>query len=616
MTNPSVVSGLSKSDFKAARTCSAKLYYRKLGYASTSDNDEYMQMLADGGYMVELLAKLLHPNGVAVTMNDGINSAAAVTMQLLLQDSVVLFDAVLCSDSKIARTDILKKHNQTFDLFEVKARSLGQEELDAYRANGKSPFSLKRGTGILADWRTDIEDVAFQIAILMDLFPNATVRPHLVLVDKTQTAAIDRMPDLFSIERWVDASGASRVQGARFLGDAATQLGDPLVVTISVDAEVEMVLAEVREAAHVFAESLRDGVKRLSAPLGTHCRDCEFRTDDATIQDGFRECWGTRADTTPHILELYKRPKVLDELICNGASSLFEIPTDRLRTKDGKIGADAKRQLKQIEHTRAGTEWIDDTLADCLRNVSYPLHFLDFETSRLAVPYHQGMRPYGLVAFQWSCHTIERPGSAPIHREWLNDRDMWPNVEFAATLRMAIGSEGTILAWASHERSTLGEIARDLIAFGYDKDGLVAWINDIVATDRIVDLNQLTLKGYFHPGMGGSTSVKKVLDAVWRGNVRMHERFTAETGRAVDPSQGPYATLPTLLIDGQAQNVRDGTGAMRVYQAMMYGVERSNEMVRAQWRELLLQYCELDTLAMLLIWEHWERLSVEVVSSA
>ena len=226
-------------------------------------------------------------------------------------------------------------------------------------------------------------------------------------------------------------------------------MGEPLVVTINVDTEVKQVLADVSEAAHIFAESLRDGVKRLPAPLGTQCRDCEFRLDDATAQDGFRECWGVHADTTPHILELYKRPKLLDELIQDGASSLFEIPTDRLRTKDGKIGADAKRQLRQIEHTHSGTEWIDTSLTDYLSNVSYPLHFLDFETSRLAVPYHRGMRPYGLVAFQWSCHTVDASGSTPIHREWLNDRDMWPNAEFAAMLRMAIGSEGTILAWAT-----------------------------------------------------------------------------------------------------------------------------------------------------------------------
>lgn len=54
---------LTKSDFKVARTCGTKLYYRKLGYPTTSDDDPYLEFLADGGYMIEAIAKLLFPEG-------------------------------------------------------------------------------------------------------------------------------------------------------------------------------------------------------------------------------------------------------------------------------------------------------------------------------------------------------------------------------------------------------------------------------------------------------------------------------------------------------------------------------------------------------------------------
>jgi hypothetical protein len=43
---------LSKSDFKVARSCGTKLYYRKLRYPSNQDDDPYLEFLADGGYMV------------------------------------------------------------------------------------------------------------------------------------------------------------------------------------------------------------------------------------------------------------------------------------------------------------------------------------------------------------------------------------------------------------------------------------------------------------------------------------------------------------------------------------------------------------------------------------
>lgn len=38
---------LTKSDFKVAQTCPTKLYYRKLGYPTREDGDEYLQALAE-----------------------------------------------------------------------------------------------------------------------------------------------------------------------------------------------------------------------------------------------------------------------------------------------------------------------------------------------------------------------------------------------------------------------------------------------------------------------------------------------------------------------------------------------------------------------------------------
>ena len=55
---------LSKSDFKLARECPTKLYYKKLGYPSKKSEDPYLKYLAEGGYRVEKLAKLLYPGGV------------------------------------------------------------------------------------------------------------------------------------------------------------------------------------------------------------------------------------------------------------------------------------------------------------------------------------------------------------------------------------------------------------------------------------------------------------------------------------------------------------------------------------------------------------------------
>ena len=54
---------LSKSDFKTARDCPVKLYYKKNRYPSTLSENGYLRYLAEGGFMVEKAAQLLFPDG-------------------------------------------------------------------------------------------------------------------------------------------------------------------------------------------------------------------------------------------------------------------------------------------------------------------------------------------------------------------------------------------------------------------------------------------------------------------------------------------------------------------------------------------------------------------------
>jgi len=50
---------LSKSDFKVAQTCATKLYYKKNKYSSLNEENDYLNLLADGGFMIGKLAPLL-----------------------------------------------------------------------------------------------------------------------------------------------------------------------------------------------------------------------------------------------------------------------------------------------------------------------------------------------------------------------------------------------------------------------------------------------------------------------------------------------------------------------------------------------------------------------------
>jgi hypothetical protein len=577
---------LTKSDFKTARECAAKLHYKRRHYPSARDDDPYLEFLADGGYMVEHMAKLLYPDGRELPRRDDPLQAARETREALADGDVTLFEATVVHDDLSARIDILRRAGDVLHLVEVKSSAI--DHADA------SPFRGRHGA-IVADWLPYLEDVTFQAHVLRSAFPQYRVVPYLCVVDKSRVATADSVLDRFELDR------ATRRVG--YHGDAARLRDAHLLAIVDVSAEVAELEPGVAAAASRFAASLRVVPPvRLTAPIGQRCKSCEYRVD--ATPSGFRECWGALADADPHVLDLYRvdllggrRRDVVAELALAGRARLADVPVDL------PSGAPGVRQALQIECSAADREHIAPGLPARLADHDYPLHFIDFEASRLAIPYHAGMRPYELAAFQWSCHRIDAPGAAATHAEWLNTDDAFPNFAFARALRAQVGERGTVYVWSSYERVVLNEIREQLARYGPPDPGLDAWLADLADDDnpRVVDLLKLAADGYFHPSMKGRLSIKYVLPAVWRNpRVRAHAALRDYAG-----SDDPYAALESLPIAGAAESVKEGTGAMRVYQELMFGRGRGDAVARDACRRLLLRYCRLDTAAMLAIWLHW-----------
>src|SRR6266481_5497632 len=171
---------LSKSDFKVARTCATKLYYKKLDYPSIRDDDRYLQFLADGGYMVEAIAKLCHPGGIEIGFEGGPEPSAKQTLSILnAHDTVTLFEATLIWQNRLARVDILEKSGDSLRLIEVKARSVDT-------STGENPFSGVTGH-ISSNWQPYLEDVVFQYRVLRNLLPEIKSTPYPGLVDKSKS---------------------------------------------------------------------------------------------------------------------------------------------------------------------------------------------------------------------------------------------------------------------------------------------------------------------------------------------------------------------------------------------------------------------------------------------
>jgi hypothetical protein len=206
-------------------------------------------------------------------------------------------------------------------------------------------------------------------------------------------------------------------------------------------------------------------------------------------------------------------------------------------------------------------EYVASELAADLRDVAYPVHFLDFETMAPAVPRYRRTRPYQAIPFQWSDHILGETGSLE-HRYYLCGEDRDPREEFAATLLDAIGERGTIFIYTNYEREILTRLAREIPTYG---------VQLLAPGARFRDLQAVIRRSYYHPRFYGSFSLKAVLPAL----------------------------VPELSYESLA--IREGNLASLAYLRMLDSATPYAE--RAKIREDLLAYCGHDTLGMVRIRE-------------
>lgn len=461
---------LTKGDFKASFDCRTKLFYRKNGYPTNLDENEYLRFLADGGFMVEFIAKARFRDGIDLAAERDPTAAAVKTRQLMNDRDVVLFEAAATVRKYHIRSDILKKHGRVLDLIEVKSSSIADDEED----DAVSPFLTKRGR-VVARWRECLLDIAFQTYVLRLAFPEATVRPFLCVVNKSQVAGeADTLANFQLTKNPHDPKGRPTVQ---YTGNIEQLRNSNLLSIRSTENEVELLLPEAIAKAEALAALLGDkAVDRIQEDIARTyriCRQCEYRGIERET-DGFRECWANLADAPSHVLDLHRvgqigTTKVEDpvpRLLQSGSASFADLAEADL----GNPGSYQARRLMQWQSMRnGGLEHLPCELKAELAthgaSPGYPLHFIDFEACNLALPHHAGLKPYERVAFQWSCHTVDSHGVLT-HREWLNTTREFPNFAFVRTLCECLGETGTVYVWSPYEQVTLRKVRQQISDLG------------------------------------------------------------------------------------------------------------------------------------------------------
>ncbi|MCK4677120.1 MAG: DUF2779 domain-containing protein, partial [Bacteroidales bacterium] len=196
-------------------------------------------------------------------------------------------------------------------------------------------------------------------------------------------------------------------------------------------------------------------------------------------------------------------------------------------------------------------------------NLTYPLCFMDFETYQIPVPQYDNTKPYQLLPFQYSLHIEKSPNASLEHKEYLGAPPEDPRPGFIQQLVNDLGTKGSIVVYnQGFESARLRELARDFPEY-----------HDAIQTvlTRIVDLMDPFIKrDLYTPEMRGSYSIKVVLPAL----------------------------VPSLSYKNL--EVQNGGMASLAY-ASLYE-DDDEESVRKK-RKGLLEYCKLDTLAMVEIME-------------
>ncbi len=192
-------------------------------------------------------------------------------------------------------------------------------------------------------------------------------------------------------------------------------------------------------------------------------------------------------------------PRLNNELLCalvgDGYGSIQEVPLD--------YPGLTPQQRTVCDVIQSGEARFGSGLQEELDVLEEPLHFLDFETFRAALPVHEGTRPYQPVPVQWSCHTL--CDGELSHQEFLHTTGGDPRRDFAASLLSALPGEGRVVVYSSYENTILSSLARDLPDLA-DPIGRLQ--------ERLFDLEKVVRNHVQHPDFHGRTSLKYVLPAL------------------------------------------------------------------------------------------------------
>lgn len=243
------------------------------------------------------------------------------------------------------------------------------------------------------------------------------------------------------------------------------------------------------------------------------------------------------------------------DLYRDGIIKLEDVPSDYKLSKNNQI---------QLDVYKSGEPVIDkEGIINFITDLRYPLYFMDFESFQPAVPLFENTRPYQQIPFQYSIHYKKSKNSSLEHFEFLAEAGEDPRIPFIKNLLSHIAGDGDIIVYnKTFEISRLNDLSEAFPEFAENIEIIISRIIDLMISFRN--------KYYYAKEMKGSYSIKAVLPAL----------VSELSYEELDINEGGLASIAF-------ESLQDETDLIKI----------------SETRKKLLEYCKLDTLAMVKILE-------------
>jgi CRISPR/Cas system-associated exonuclease Cas4 (RecB family) len=294
-----------------------------------------------------------------------------------------------------------------------------------------------------------------------------------------------------------------------------------------------------------FWEQIEEITRKSVKPepeLRFECSQCEL----------FKECIGRGIEN--HIFDIPRLSQSkFDKLMELGIVCIEDIP-------DGFPLTENQARVRNCVQTKK--PFIGDKLKNELESISWPAYYLDFETVMTAIPLYPDIAPYTQILTQYSVHKCSEPSHIIDHFEYLADPTKDCRRELAKNLISVLKGEGSITVYSTFEKTVINSLGRIYPDLSGELNSLI---------DRMIDLEAIIRRNFYHSDFHGSTSLKK--------------------------------TLPLLVpdISYDELEIADGDSAMAAFAYLALGKYEDREVETI--KRSLLDYCKQDTLAMVKLHE-------------